>query len=340
MALTLLSAVPGSGKTLKAVEMIYEYLNKGYVVYSNILGLNVVGVHKMEANADWRDLDHFRRTNPEMAKTPIAVFYDEAHEHPAFAERNLIKDKQKLEEVREIGYSLSLHRHFGFEIILITQSPRKIAGHVLADVGRHLYLRRVFNVECATIYEFPEAIPQLTRSSRKDALVKTIWKFPKHLYGSYVSTEINTHKDGFPFKYKLYICFVFLVLIFLGYRFYTDNLFGKNEEVVASDKNNIKQNVKEETKSIQNQAEIKSIKNQQSFDLQKEEEQRIAMIIESSTDCVAKNSNGDFIDIPIEECKRLSVKNVRMHFSKIKKPHLLDDQQNLDTNKSLDQPFL
>ncbi|WP_372540415.1 zonular occludens toxin domain-containing protein [Acinetobacter pittii] len=38
--LTLISATPGSGKTLKAVELIYECLNNGYVVYSNILGLN------------------------------------------------------------------------------------------------------------------------------------------------------------------------------------------------------------------------------------------------------------------------------------------------------------
>ncbi|HFD2143780.1 TPA: zonular occludens toxin domain-containing protein [Acinetobacter baumannii] len=336
MAITLLSAVPGSGKTLKAVEMIYEYLNKGYVVYSNILGLKVVGVHRLEQNADWRDLDHFRRTNPEMAKTPIAVFYDEAHEHAAFADRNLIEDKQKLKEIREIGYALSLHRHFGFEIILITQSPRKLAAHVLADVGNHLYLRRVFKLERATIFEFPEAITQLTKSTRKDALLKTNWKFPKQLYGSYISTEINTHTSGFPMKYKVYICLGILALIFLGYRLYTDRLLGKKEEVVVSDQKPVKQN----TESFQNQTETKPIKSQQSFDLEKEEQQRIAMIIESATDCVAKNSNGDFIDISIEECKRLSVKNVRMHFSKIKKPHLLDDQQNLDTNKSSEQSFL
>ena len=164
--LTLISATPGSGKTLKAVEIIYELLNKGYVVYANILGLKVPGVIDISSQEDWRDLDNFRRQKPGMEKTPIAVFYDEAHEHAAFAEKDLLKNyqidrtdfdfeidyiniddslsitqkKQKIdevnkryktlldkkkEEIREIGYALSMHRHFGFDIYLITQSPKK-----------------------------------------------------------------------------------------------------------------------------------------------------------------------------------------------------------------------
>lgn len=72
--LTLISATPGSGKTLKAVEIIYELLNKGYVVYANILGLKVPGVIDISSQEDWRDLDNFRRQKPGMEKTPIAVF--------------------------------------------------------------------------------------------------------------------------------------------------------------------------------------------------------------------------------------------------------------------------
>lgn len=61
--LTLISATPGSGKTLKAVEIIYDLLNKGYVVYANILGLKVPGVIDISSQEDWRDLDNFRRQN-------------------------------------------------------------------------------------------------------------------------------------------------------------------------------------------------------------------------------------------------------------------------------------
>ncbi|KQD19444.1 zonular occludens toxin domain-containing protein, partial [Acinetobacter baumannii] len=270
--LTLISATPGSGKTLKAVELIYEHLNKGYVVYSNILGLKVPGVIKIDSDCDWRDLDHFRRTNPGMEKTPIAVFYDEAHEHPAFSEKDLLKNyyidrtdydfeidfiniddsltatqkKQKIDDVnkrykralddkkesiRDIGYALSMHRHFGFDIFLITQSPKKLAAHILADVGTQLHLRRVFKMKRATIYEFPEAHATVYKSIRDDAINKTIWKFPKHLYGSYTSTEVDTHKSSIPLKYIVILLLVFVVAPAYVFRsFYFDPLFGSKEK--------------------------------------------------------------------------------------------------------------
>ena len=109
-------------------------------------------------------------------------------------------DKKK-EEIREIGYALSMHRHFGFDIYLITQSPKKLAAHILADVGCQLHLRRVFKMKRSTIYEFPEAHATVYKSIRDDAINKTIWKFPKHLYGTYTSTEVDTHQSNIPFKY-------------------------------------------------------------------------------------------------------------------------------------------
>ncbi|HHK3224005.1 zonular occludens toxin domain-containing protein [Acinetobacter baumannii] len=362
--LTLISATPGSGKTLKAVELIYECLNNGYVVYSNILGLKVPGVIQISSQEDWRDLDHFRRQNIEMLKTPIAVFYDEAHEHPAFAEKDLLKNYQidrsdydldidiinlddslsvtqkkqrideinrkykaaldiKKEQIREIGTALSIHRHFGFDIFLITQSPKKLAAHILADVGTHLHLRRVFKMKRATIYEFPEAHATVSKAVRDDAINKTIWKFPKHLFGTYTSTEVDTHKQKIPLKY-----IIILVLVFIGIPSYVarslwyDPLFGHKEKPVMVQKS---QEIKETKQPQTNiQEKHKPVLNNKNDDLQLEN-QRIAIIVESSTDCYAKNSYGDFIDISVDECKKLSSKNNRMSFSKLKKEQYLQD---------------
>ncbi|MDA4867135.1 zonular occludens toxin [Acinetobacter baumannii] len=362
--LTLISATPGSGKTLKAVELIYECLNNGYVVYSNILGLKVPGVIQISSQEDWRDLDHFRRQNIEMLKTPIAVFYDEAHEHPAFAEKDLLKNYQidrsdydldidiinlddslsvtqkkqrideinrkykgaldiKKEQIREIGTALSMHRHFGFDIFLITQSPKKLAAHILADVGTHLHLRRVFKMKRATIYEFPEAHATVSKAVRDDAINKTIWKFPKHLFGTYTSTEVDTHKQKIPLKY-----IIILVLVFIGIPSYVarslwyDPLFGHKEKPVMVQKS---QEIKETKQPQTNiQEKHKPVLNNKNDDLQLEN-QRIAIIVESSTDCYAKNSYGDFIDISVDECKKLSSKNNRMSFSKLKKEQYLQD---------------
>ncbi|OSY55248.1 zonular occludens toxin [Acinetobacter baumannii] len=372
--LTLISATPGSGKTLKAVELIYECLNKGYVVYSNILGLKVPGVIQISSQEDWRDLDHFRRQNTEMLKMPIAVFYDEAHEHAAFAEKDLLKNyqidrsdydldieitnlddsltatqkKQKIddinrkykaaldikkEQIREIGTALSMHRHFGFDIFLITQSPKKLAAHVLADVGTHLHLRRVFKMKRATIYEFPEAHATVSKAVRDDAINKTIWKFPKHLFGTYTSTEVDTHKQKIPLKY-----IIILVLVFIGIPSYVarslwyDPLFGHKEKPVMVQKSQEIEETKQPQTTIQEMH--KPILNNKNDDLQLEN-QRIAIIVESSTDCYAKNSYGDFIDISVDECKKLSSKNNRMSFSKLKKEQYLQDSMSVNNNDNV-----
>ncbi|MDO7506949.1 zonular occludens toxin domain-containing protein [Acinetobacter baumannii] len=328
--LTLISATPGSGKTLKSIELIFEYLNKGYVVFTNIIGLKIPGVISIPTNQDWRDLDHFRRSNPEMSKMPIAVFYDEAHEHPAFAEKNLIKDKEKLEEVRDIGYSLSMHRHFGFDIFLITQSPKKLAPYVLADVGCHLYLRRVYKMKRATIYEFPEAHALVSKSTRDDAVNKTIWKFPKQLYQYYTSTEIDTHKGGIPLKYLLVIFIVFICIpAYVARSFWLDPLFGhKNEETeIVYDKPKTNEPVKSQPVFSSTQ------KTDPMEQLKQEEEKRVAMVIESNDDCYARNSYGQIINMNVNDCRILSRKNSRMETSRYKKEIYKDGLPNSHYNE-------
>ncbi|MCT9356953.1 zonular occludens toxin domain-containing protein [Acinetobacter baumannii] len=369
--LTLISATPGSGKTLKAVELIYECLNKGYVVYSNILGLKVPGVIQISSQEDWRDLDHFRRQNTEMLKTPIAVFYDEAHEHAAFAEKDLLKNyqidrsdydldieitnlddsltatqkKQKIDEInrkyraeldakkeqiREIGTALSMHRHFGFDIFLITQSPKKLAAHILADVGTHLHLRRVFKMKRATIYEFPEAHSVVSKAVRDDAINKTIWSFPKHLFGTYTSTELDTHKTVIPWKYIATFLFIFIVLPLILYtRIEKSTLFsGNNPSVIAQEKPVSKP--APEAPMQKKVVEINTAPN-----LEDQEVSRIAMIIDSGTDCYAKNSFGETIDISKEKCMELSTHNNRLNFSRIDKTSVHSHSSpNVDTESS------
>lgn len=108
--ITLITATPGSGKTLYAIKLIFDYLNQGRPVYTNILGLKIDGVRLFNISTpklhDWRDLPN-----------GSVIVYDEAHEHPAFASDDLITDKNILKTVRQdIGDSLALHRHFGLEL--------------------------------------------------------------------------------------------------------------------------------------------------------------------------------------------------------------------------------
>ncbi|WBX39539.1 zonular occludens toxin domain-containing protein [Acinetobacter schindleri] len=81
----LITAPVGTGKTLKCIELCFKYLNEGREVYTNIIGIKVSGVRIIESNNlqpfDWRDLPN-----------GSVLIFDEAHEHPAFSERDLLRN--------------------------------------------------------------------------------------------------------------------------------------------------------------------------------------------------------------------------------------------------------
>lgn len=240
----LITAPVGTGKTLKCIEMCFEYLNQGREVFTNIIGINVSGVRVIESNTlhpfDWRDLP-----------SGSVLIFDEAHEHPAFSERDLLRNfkieywenelrrislmtdisdtkrkslisetkemysrllKDEKEKIMDIGLSMSMHRHFDQEIVLITQNPTKLNKDVLGNVTIHHVMRRKFGFEAATIWTFGEAMTTWGKSVADGALVKKQWKFPKHLFKFYKSAEGHNVQKYFPKKY--YAIAVIPVLLF------------------------------------------------------------------------------------------------------------------------------
>lgn len=227
----LISAPIRTGKTLISIELIFEYLNQGRQVYSNIVGLKVPGVIHINSNLqtpfDWRDLPN-----------DSVLLYDEAHEHPAFSERDLLKNltipeyeadlkklikdnaskvkiadlekeyakalRLKKEQILDIGFTMSMHGHFGIEIILITQNPTKLSKDVLGNITLHYVMRRKFGFDGANIWTFGEAMTSWGKSIADQALEKRFWKYPKHLYNFYVSSEKHNVKKYFPKKYIAY----------------------------------------------------------------------------------------------------------------------------------------
>lgn len=264
----LITAPLGTGKTLYTIELMFEYLNQGRPVYSNIVGLKVVGVINVDSTSqnpfDWRDLPN-----------DAVLFFDEAHEHPAFSERDLLRNfkieywenelkrisnlpdisdtkrksmtgeieklyskalKDEKEKIMDIGLSMSMHRHFGQEIILISQNPTKLNKDVLSNVTIHYVMRRKFGFEASNIWTFGEAMTTWGKSVADSALEKRYWRFPKHLYKFYVSSEKHNVKKYFPKKYFFYALIPFLIL---GKAFHSGSetgffgLFKKDEKVTA-----------------------------------------------------------------------------------------------------------
>lgn len=304
--LRCISATPGSGKTLLMVQMIYEYLNKGYQVYANIAGLKVPGV--LPAPYDWRDLPN-----------DSVVFYDEAHEHPAFAKDHGIirlEDethadyKRRVNDILDIGNSLSIHRHFGFHIIFATQDPgEQLDSRLFGFFNEHIHLHRAFNASMATQF-FWRKVQKNPDTPAVQALceVKTTWRYPKHLYNFYESSSgEHNHKLKIPLKY---IAFAFLPILFIGKAVANMSetgffgLFGKKEEVktvpVSTAKPASGNQLTPQNATSGNSFGQSNVEQQQ--DWRDSEAKRIAMVVKSDNYCRAYDGNGDMMNIKLYDC--------------------------------------
>lgn len=230
---TLISAPPRTGKSLYCMSLIDQLSRKhpNRRIYTNIIGINYPGVLSIHSTAenpfDWRDL-------PDGS----IVFYDEAHEHPAFSAKDLLPpartdaEKKRKEQILDIGYSLTLHGHFGFDIYLITQNPKLLNEHVRAACSVHYVMRRLWGLDVAMIYEFAEVQTYFANATRKQALSVKRFRYPKNLYKYYVSSNVHNIQKRVPLLYMAF--FAIPIAIFaLGYSKASQTgffgLFPKNE---------------------------------------------------------------------------------------------------------------
>lgn len=221
--LTLISAVPGSGKTLYCIQEMLKHLKNGRRVYSNINGLKISEV--LPLHHDWRDHDN-----------GSVLFIDECHEHPAYSadpipyevfveptqlEKETDNDHRKrvtkelaiykrqkdqyTEQQLDIARSLSLHRHFGFDIYLITQSPDRVRQVVLNLVGMHIHLHRAMGLERSTKYlwRYAQTWPN-GKAAKSETESTETFKFNENHYHLYESSEKHTHKRAIPRQYIIW----------------------------------------------------------------------------------------------------------------------------------------
>lgn len=232
---TLISAPPRTGKSLYCMSLIDQLSRKhpNRRIYTNIIGMNYPGVLTINSTPekpfDWRDL-------PDGS----IIFFDEAHEHPAFSAQDLLgtartdAEKKRKAEILDIGDSLTLHGHFGFDIYLITQNPKLLREQVRAACSVHYVMRRLWGLDVAMIYEFAEVQTYFANATRKQALSVKRFRYPKNLYKYYVSSNVHNIQKRVPLLYMAF--FAIPIGIFaLGYSKASETgffgLFPKDEVV-------------------------------------------------------------------------------------------------------------
>lgn len=193
MTISLLTSVPGGGKTSYAVwSEILKEVARGRVVYTcgipklkiDNIQLSIAQVRKWserrEIPPDPNDHDLTARHELLNIKEGSLIVIDEAYKVWPVVGKAVVSDD--VEHLRE-------HRHYGLDIFLLSQRPNFIDSTVLGLVERHMHITPEWFGR--RIYEWTEYRSNPTTKSIKAEAVKRPYKVPKESWDLYHSASVH-----------------------------------------------------------------------------------------------------------------------------------------------------
>jgi zona occludens toxin len=195
--ISLFTGLPGNGKTLFALWYIKSKAEKEKrkVFYYNIKELALSW--ELFDPLKWMDLPY-----------GSIIVIDECQE--------VFPKKPNGSKLPEYYEELAKHRHYGFDIFLITQHPTLLDNFVRKLVGQHFHSVRKFGLERSTIYEWSATVDSPEKPSAHKNALTLKFKYPKEAYTWYKSAEVHTVKKSIPMKLILAVAFIVAVPV-VGY---------------------------------------------------------------------------------------------------------------------------
>lgn len=183
-SITLITAVPGSGKTLRTVWYADKAVKAGEMVFAcNVNGLNIPQVADFEDPTKWQELP-----------AGSILIVDEAQQ--------FFRAAKPSDPVPEYIKAMETIRHLGIRLILITQHPALLHGNIRALVGLHEHLVRENGKQSAKVYRRSAVIDNVrshTALARED---NEVWAYPKHVFELYKSAEVHTVERKLQSRFK------------------------------------------------------------------------------------------------------------------------------------------
>lgn len=207
--ITLITGVPGSGKTLMAVSDLAKKVDKewaGRKIFVHGIPDLTIPTEPIPDGHSIQDM-HVWLKWPENNGSIILI--DEA--------QNIFPPRSAGSKTPEIVEWLHVHRHSGVDIILISQMPGRIDKQVRDLVGAHYHIHKTpLGVRMRYFWDYCENNP---KSGMKNARPE-VYKFDKKAFGLYKSAEIHT-KVKTPKSRVLWVIpaalIVFGITAYMGY---------------------------------------------------------------------------------------------------------------------------
>ena len=204
--ITLITGVPGSGKTLSVVSDLAKKVKKewaGRKIFTHGIPELTIPTEKIPEGHTINDMNVWLQY-PENNGSVVII--DEA--------QNIFPPRSSGSKTPELVEWLHVHRHSGVDIILITQMPGRIDKQVRDLVGAHYHIHKTpLGVRMRYFWDYCENSP---KSGMKNARPE-VYKFDKKAFGLYKSTEIHT-KVKTPKSRVLWV--IPLALVVFGFTAY------------------------------------------------------------------------------------------------------------------------
>ncbi|MCC4615628.1 zonular occludens toxin domain-containing protein [Xanthomonas campestris pv. asclepiadis] len=227
-SITLITGVPGNGKTLRAVWYMKSAIDSGVPVFAcNVNGLQIDGVTDYPDPTKWEQLP---------AGSVLVV--DEAQKffRAGITEKDPRTDSDTFgKQVVPLNIqAMETIRHGGIRLILLTQSPLLIHANIRALVGLHEHMVRQGGKQLATVYRRSRVMDNVRSEKALLAEDHESWAYPRECYALYKSAEVHTVKHKLSSKAKRGIMLAIVAACLVGYAIWNGkNLMGGSEKEQA-----------------------------------------------------------------------------------------------------------
>ena len=242
--ITLITGVPGSGKTLMAVSDLAKKVDKewsGRKIFIHGIPDLTIPTEPIPDGHTIQDMHVWLKWSENNGSV---VVIDEA--------QNIFPPRSAGSKTPEIVEWLHVHRHSGVDIILITQMPGRIDKQVRDLVGAHYHIHKTpLGVRMRFFWDYCENNP---KSGMKNARPE-VYKFDKKAFGLYKSAEIHT-KVKTPKSRVLWVIPLALVVFgltsYMGYSLLSglgssEKAVSENSSVVEVPSDDLKKTVKDKS---------------------------------------------------------------------------------------------